>query len=91
MTGADVFRSVGGFTEALALHYGDVDYCLKVIAAGRRVVYTPDAQLVHHEPVSKLGIYARELQEFKDRWAALSIRDPYYNPNFSQLHYDYRI
>ena len=49
MTRADVFRSVGGFDEGFPLNYNDVDYCLRLIAGGRRVVCTPHARLYHHE------------------------------------------
>ena len=41
MTRADVFHSVGGFNEDFPLNYSDIDYCLKVVGTGRRIVYTP--------------------------------------------------
>src|SRR5262249_51775332 len=55
MTRADLFRSLGGFPEQLALNYSDVDYCLRVLTRRRRVVYTPYAQLYHHESSTKSG------------------------------------
>ena len=90
MTRAEVFREVGGFDEAFPLNYNDVDYCLRVRRAGYRVVYTPHAQLYHHESVTKDGVYAEELAAFHDRWGE-HCADPYYNPNLNMETYDYRI
>ena len=39
--------AVGGFDHALAVGFGDVDFCLRLRGAGYHVVYTPHAQLVH--------------------------------------------
>jgi hypothetical protein len=89
MTRADVFRSVGGFSEEFGLQYADVDYCLKIRQGGRRVVYAPGAELYHHEPPARLGRYAQELQTLQQRWGRHP--DPYYNPNLSQIYYDYRL
>ena len=90
MTRAEVFREVGGFDEALPLNYNDVDYCLRVRRAGYRVVYTPHAQLYHHESVTKDGVYVEELAAFHARWGE-HCADPYYNPNLNMETYDYRI
>src|SRR5262249_55675556 len=40
--------AVGGFDESFFLYEEDVDLCLRVRAAGGRVVYTPTAEVVHH-------------------------------------------
>src|SRR6185436_18353213 len=42
-----VFDEVGGFDERFRIHYNDVDFCLRCIAAGYRIVYTPAATLYH--------------------------------------------
>jgi GT2 family glycosyltransferase len=91
MTRAAVFRSVGGFTESLDLNFNDIDYCLKIAAQGRRAVYTPYAELFHHEAVTKPGLFPRELDAFRERWRGKWPRDPYYNPNLSTRFPDYRI
>jgi glycosyltransferase involved in cell wall biosynthesis len=91
MTPAEVFQSVGGFDEDFPLNYNDVDFCLKVAATGRRIVYTPYAQLYHHESVSKAGVYPEELAAFKQRWGEQWRHDPFYNPNLSVHYHDYRI
>ena len=46
-----VFERVGGFDEArLAVGYNDLDLCLRVPAAGLRVLFEAGIELVHHEP-----------------------------------------
>ena len=91
MTRAEVFASVGGFSEHFPLNYNDVDYCLKVRGRGLRIVYTPYAKLYHHESVSKAGTDEEELAAFKAEWAERLRRDPYYNPNLSMQTCDFRV
>jgi GT2 family glycosyltransferase len=83
MTRKNVFNQVGGFNEAFPLNYNDVDYCLRVREAGLRIVLIPDAQLYHHESVSKSGTYEHELEAFKKIWKHRIDNDPYYNINLS--------
>ncbi len=42
-----VWRDLGAFDEALFIDYVDIDYCLKVVRAGRRVAVSADAWLIH--------------------------------------------
>ncbi len=91
MTRADVFNSVGGFSEKFPVNYNDVDYCLKVLRTGRRIVHMPYARLYHHESVSVKRTGEHELTAFKDSWLKLLPRDPYYNPNLSLNACDFRI
>ena len=48
----DVFIEVGGFDEAFRNGYEDIDLCLKIGAAGYRILYEPDSVVTHHESVS---------------------------------------
>jgi len=90
MTRAEVFNSVGRFGEEFPLNYNDIDYCLKVIAAGKRIVYTPYAQLLHHESASRQRIVTEEeIRLFRSKW--VQWRDPFYSPNFAQEFNDYGI
>jgi glycosyltransferase involved in cell wall biosynthesis len=91
MTPADLFHELGGFDEGFPLNYNDVDYCLRVLGNGKRVVFTPYAQLFHYEGATKSGITPQELEAFKKRWQNKWSRDPYYNPNLSINYHDYRI
>ncbi len=81
MTRRDVFHELGGFSEAFPLNYNDMDYCLRVRESGRRIVFTPYAELYHYEAASKAGIFPPELDAFKARWREKLPRDPYANPN----------
>lgn len=91
MTRANLFHELGGFDEGFPLNYNDVDYCLRIVGKGMRVVFTPYAQLYHYEGATKSGIFAHELEAFKKRWYDKWSRDPYYNPNLSVNSHDFRI
>lgn len=83
MTRTDVFREAGGFDESFVLTHGDIDYCLKVAGAGRRVVFTPHAQLYHFESVSRSAAPKEDANEFERRWSRAWATDPYGNPYLS--------
>jgi GT2 family glycosyltransferase len=91
MTRAEVFREVGGFHETFAVNFNDIDYCLRVVKSGRRVVCNPRARLIHYETATKAAFCNTELTKFKERWAELEERDPFYNPNLSTSFHDFRI
>jgi GT2 family glycosyltransferase len=81
MTPADVFAEVGGLSTALPVNYNDVDYCLKLRAAGLRVVYDPDTVLYHFESSSRSSdVEDWEKQALLDRWLPLTEVDPAANP-----------
>lgn len=45
---------VGNFDETdFSIAYNDVDFCLRAVAKGYRVVWTPFATLIHHESASR--------------------------------------
>ena len=92
MTKASLFKEVGGFTEELAVAFNDIDYCMKVRAAGKLVVYAPYALMYHYESKSrgledtpeKVARFNREVAVFARRWPdILKNGDPYYNPNLT--------
>jgi GT2 family glycosyltransferase len=91
VTRRDVFLDVGGFDEALAVAFNDVDLCLRLRAAGWRVVWTPNAELYHRESVSLGRHYSTERREewafeanlIRSRWGDELASDPHYSPNLS--------
>jgi GT2 family glycosyltransferase len=91
MTPTHLYQDLGGFDPEFSLNYNDIDYCLRVIDAGRRVVYTPYAQLYHFESASKTGIYPHEVAKFLARWGERYPVDPFYHPHLSQRGVDYHI
>ena len=93
MTRRRVFDEVGGFDERFPVDFNDVDYCLRLRRADYRVVFTPWAQLYHHESAS-FGVRRQDLAglaEMRRRWADVIDRDPYYNPNLTRDFPDFRI
>ncbi|MDJ0414392.1 glycosyltransferase family 2 protein [Rhodococcus opacus] len=74
-----LYEEVGGFTEALPLNFNDVDFCLKVIAAGHTVVCTPFARLRHYESSTREArIHDFELEAMR-WWKPRTLADPYVN------------
>lgn len=47
------FDHVHGFDEALTVAFNDVDFCLKLNRAGFKNIWTPNAELYHHESKSR--------------------------------------
>ena len=96
----EVFEEVSGFdAEHLAIAFNDVDLCLRIREAGYRNVFTPFAELYHHESASrgsddspeKQARFSREVGVMKRRWGAKLRRDPAYNPNLTQDREDFGI
>jgi GT2 family glycosyltransferase len=91
MVRKSVFDEVGGFDEALAVAYNDVDFCLRLGGRGLRNVWTPFAELYHFESATR-GADVRgeartrllaEAQAVRQRWRGVLGADPYFNPNLS--------
>jgi GT2 family glycosyltransferase len=96
MTRADVFWSAGGFDEErLAVAFNDVDLCLKIGAGGYRVLFTPFAQLYHHESFSKtekdIIPHPTEVAIMQSKWREVIANDPYYSPNLTRRKADYSL
>ncbi|MFN2509158.1 MAG: glycosyltransferase family 2 protein, partial [Chthoniobacterales bacterium] len=88
----EVYRAVGGFDEMnLPVAFNDVDFCLRLRERGLRIVWTPHAELIHHESASrgfedtgqKQLRFMSEVEWMQKRWGHLLEADPYYNPNLS--------
>ncbi|MFB2973605.1 glycosyltransferase [Aerosakkonema sp. BLCC-F183] len=81
LTPTALYRELGGFDEEnFAVQYNDVDYCLRVIQSGKRVVFTPQATLIHVTSASRGKDYDyREHLNFLSRYP--NFRDPYFNEN----------
>lgn len=82
MTSRAAFEEVGGFSTTFPLNYNDMDYCLKLRASGRRVVYDPDTTLFHFESSSRsTEVEDWEKDQLIARWLPLTMVDPATNPH----------
>lgn len=86
-----VFEEVGGLDERLQVAFNDIDFCLRLREHGYRNIWTPFAELYHHESASrgsedtdeKKDRFANEVRFMLDRWGGVLADDPAYNPNLS--------
>jgi GT2 family glycosyltransferase len=83
------YEKVGGLNEKdLPIAFNDVDFCLRLRELGLRNLWTPYAELYHHESVSrgledspeKVMRFQREVRFMKERWGDGLLHDPYYSP-----------
>ncbi|HEX8166483.1 MAG TPA: glycosyltransferase family 2 protein [Beijerinckiaceae bacterium] len=94
-----VYDEVGGLDEELAVAFNDVDFCLKVLGKGYFNLWTPFAELYHHESASRgaetsrtqAERFAAEIQVMKRRWGPALHRDPYYSAQLTVLREDYSL
>ena len=86
-----VYEEVGGLDEKLRVAFNDVDFCLRVRERGYRNLWTPFAELYHHESATRgsdltpqnRARFMQEIEFMKNRWGGKLIVDPAYNPNLS--------
>jgi O-antigen biosynthesis protein len=95
-----VFDEVGGFDDVnLAVAFNDVDLCLKIREKGYRIVFTPFAQLYHHESISrgddlhreKVERFMKENNFMIEKWSQTLFNDPAYNPNLTLEREDFSL
>ena len=80
-----VLTAVGGFDEALAVAYNDVDLCLSLRRAGYWIVWTPFAELVHllsatrtlERTAQAQARFVQEIRHLRHKWPQLSAQDPF--------------
>jgi GT2 family glycosyltransferase len=87
-----VFEELRGFDEEnLGVTFNDIDFCLRLTHRGYRIVWTPYANLIHHESASRghqrseldQGEFLRAAAYMHATWGANLLHDPFYNPNLS--------
>jgi O-antigen biosynthesis protein len=87
-----IYFEVGGLNEEhLAVAFNDVDLCLKIQAKGYRNVWTPFAELIHHESISrghentpeKKARFIRDTEYMHKQWLEVFEQDPFYNVNLT--------
>ena len=91
-TRRSVMEEVGGFDEVFAVEYNDTDLCLRLRALGYRIVYTPHAELVHVEKVSRGQSLPSgdTTARFLSRWSSWIEQDPSGHPMLRRDRLDMR-
>src|SRR5260370_38195793 len=80
LTSKAVFDEVNGFDQAnFAIEWNDVDYCLRLGQAGKRIVFTPQAVFLHHCGKSRGGLGHRPQEQGKFLRRYPAIKNPVYN------------
>lgn len=93
-----IYEEVAGLDEKnLTVAFNDVDFCLRVREAGYRNVWTPYAELYHHESATrgdennpeKQARFLSEIRYMQKRWGDCLTNDPAYSPNLTLDHEDF--
>ena len=92
-TRLSILRQVGLLDTEMRVDFNDIDLCLKIGAAGYRIVYTPYAELYHFEGQSlrRSAQDERDTAAFLERWGDAVSRDPYYHPRLPRSRTDFHI
>lgn len=87
-------KEVGNFEEdAFPVAYNDVDFCLRAVATGFRVIWTPFATLIHQESasrgrdnrrVTRLSRLRREQESLRQRHDTVNFEDRAFSPWYSR-------
>lgn len=92
-----IYEALNGLDEVhLKIAFNDVDFCLRVQEAGYTNVWTPFAELYHHESATrgledtpeKQERFSQEVSFMTKRWPAITM-DMAYNPNLTLDHHDF--
>jgi hypothetical protein len=86
-----LYERMGGLDEEFKVAFNDIDFCLRLREAGYRNVWTPFAELYHHESASRgsdadpenAERFLGEIRRMRQRWGTSLQWDPAYNPNLS--------
>ncbi len=95
-----IYEEVGGLNEVnLQVAFNDIDFCLRLQELGYRNVWTPYAELYHHESASrgsdrtaqKSERFAKEASYMQQRWGDRLLNDPAYSPNLTLEYEDFSL
>lgn len=95
----DIYNEAGGLNESLKVAFNDVDFCLRVQQLGYRNLWTPFAELYHHESISR-GMedtpekkirFEQEVNYMQKNWTHAINKSRYYNPNLTKDKEDFSL
>lgn len=98
----EIYEEVGFMEEKLfKVAFNDVDFCLKILEKGYRILYNPFVEFYHYESktrgldeldINKKARFDKEAENFKSKWKEVLVKpDKYYNKNFSRNRVDFYI
>jgi GT2 family glycosyltransferase len=87
----EAYLGIGGMDESFAVAFNDVDFCIRLRAAGWRIIWTPVVELYHCESVSvgrhnapeRGQTFSTEVGMMRELWGPVLDFDPNYNVNLS--------
>jgi hypothetical protein len=85
-TRRSVLEKINGFDEFFSLDFNDTDMCLRMKLLGYKIVYTPFANMTHHERATIGTDFApgEQIMKFLNKWRDVIKNDPMYSPNLSR-------
>lgn len=87
-----VYEEAGGLDEVnLVVAFNDVDFCIRLKKLGYKNIWTPYAELYHHESATrgqdiapeKRARFVREVNYMMKAWNTEFLDDPAYSPNLN--------
>ena len=93
-----IYQKLGGLNEQnLGVAFNDVDFCCRLVEAGYLNVWTPYAELFHHESLTrgyedtklKKRRFLKEADYMKSRWQNMLAADPAYSSNLTLNYEDF--
>jgi glycosyltransferase involved in cell wall biosynthesis len=95
-----LYEQSGGLNESdLQVSCNDVEFCLRLREAGYRNIWTPYAELYHHESATrgyentpeKQKRSAKEVTYMKQHWGDILLGDTAYSPNLTLTYEDFSL
>ena len=95
-----LYKEAGGLNEAnLSIAFNDIDFCLKLREKGYHNIWTPYAELYHHESMSRgtddtpeqIKRFEKEFLYMKQHWGDIISSDPAYSPNLTLEYEDFSL
>ena len=76
-----LLKKLNGFDETYSTDYNDIDYCLRIVQEGYRIVYTPHCKLYHYEnsSIKRKVCDEKASKIFYEKWENVLAKDQFFN------------